>query len=230
MDDIKDKFKKEKTSKKEPKNIVFLNNLTADSFTMGFFSFKFSVFKSINNIFYLIYTNKERSIIFFDIIYNKKITEIKNAHSKDITSFRYYLDEINKIEYIISISHDDNNLKLWNLNNLENLLNLQNINNQGGLCSAFILKDNNEKYVITSNCSYFSSEPIKIFDFNGNKIKEIKNSNDNIFYLDIYYENKTSLNYIITGNVGCSISYNYNKNDIINIKMILKKWIRRIII
>ena len=49
------------------------------------------MFKSINtfDILYLIYTNENKSILFFDLINNKKIIEIKNAHNKFITNFRY---------------------------------------------------------------------------------------------------------------------------------------------
>ena len=157
------------------------------------------------------------SIIFLDIINNKKIAQIKNAHSNNISNLRYYLDKFKKTEYIISISYKGNNLKIWNLSNLENILNLQNINNQDGIDSACIIKDNNENYIITSNSSnsmYSASDPIKIFDFKGNKIKEIENSNKRTFFIDNYYDNKTSVNYIIAANAGYAMTYNYNINKI----------------
>ena len=48
----------------------------------------------------------------------------------------------------------------------------------------------------------------------GNKIKEINDSEDKSFYVDTYYDNKSSINYIITGNEGHIKSYNYNQNKI----------------
>ena len=63
-----------------------------------------------------------------------------------------------------------------------------------------ILNDNNSNYIITSNSNTFNNENMKIFDFNGNKIKEINNSNDLTIFIDSYYNNKLSKNYILTGN------------------------------
>ena len=40
-----------------------------------------SIFKSINGNIYLIYSNKDNSMIYYDINNNQKITEIKNAHN-----------------------------------------------------------------------------------------------------------------------------------------------------
>ena len=57
-----------------------------------------------------------------------------------------------------------------------------------------------------------NSDPIKIYDLKGNQIKELNDSNLKTFFIDIYYDNKSSKNYIITGNVGYSMSYDYNKN------------------
>ena len=69
--------------------------------------------------------------------------EIKNAHNKVIANFRYHLDNKNKRDLIISISPEDNNIKLWNINNLECLLNLSNIYEEGLINSACFLEDYN---------------------------------------------------------------------------------------
>ena len=55
---------------------------------------------------------------------------------------------------------------------------------------------------------------MKIFDYNGNKIKEINNSNEITKFIDIfYYDNKLSKIYILIVNKGYNKSYNYNKNE-----------------
>ena len=94
------------------------------------------MFKSIYDIFYLIYTSKNNSIIFYNLLDDKKIDEIKNTHKQYITNYRHYLDNYNKRDLIMSLSLDDNNLKLWNVNNYECLLNIENVNKNGGLLSA----------------------------------------------------------------------------------------------
>ena len=113
----------------------------------------------------------------------------------------------------MSISGDDNNIKVWNVINWNLLCDIKNINSKGSLHSAYFLNDNNITYIATSNDNYNNSESIKIFDFNGNKIKEIHQSNHRTFLLDIYYDKTENKNYIITGNYGSCISYDYNENN-----------------
>ena len=200
----KDEIKKLKNKNNDednsnPKDIIFLKNIVNDSYPHLWYIDQFTVFKSINNILCLIYANKNKSIISYNIIENKKLNEIKNAHQKYINKFRYYLDNINKRDLIISISSDDNNLKLWHIsiNNTELILNINNIYNFGYLESACFLINNNESYIITCNIS--NQESIKVFDFKGNKIKEINDSKDISYFIDIYCDNNLFKNYIITG-------------------------------
>ena len=197
-----------------PKDLQYKKDLTKDSYSELDYDNSFTVFKSINDILYLIYTNKNKSIIFNDIIENKIIKEIKNAHNKYITNFRYYLDKINQRDLILSISADDNNIKLWNTN-YECLLNIRNINKMGYLISATFLNYNNNIFIISSNFNWVTKPDfIKVYDLKGYKIKEIKNFTDNILFIDIYYDIELSQNFILTGNRGYIHSYNYNKNEI----------------
>ena len=193
--------------------IKFLRDIDNDSYALFGLNNSLCIFKAINNILHLIYTNINNSIISYNLIQNTKINEIKNAHDEDITNFRHYLDKNNKIDLILSLSSVDNNIKVWNTNNWLCIVNIQNINNDGILKSSCFLFNNNQIYIITSNSNsnnYANLEPIKIFDLNGNKIKELNNSNDDTIFIDTYYDN----NYIITGNNGYIKSYNYNDNNI----------------
>jgi WD40 repeat protein len=115
----------------------------------------------------------------------------------------------------MSVSNNDNNIILWNINNWECLLNFKNIIKNRDLYSACFFNDNNINYIITSNYNWAgSSEPIKLFDFNGNKIKEIKDSCDRTVFVDTYYDKTLCKNFIITGNKGFIKSYDYNENKI----------------
>ena len=197
-------------------NIKFLNNIVNNSFANTALDNTFSVFNSINNIIYLIYSNKNKSITSYDLINNKILNEIKNAHNEYITNFRHYLDSINKRDLIISISLKNNNIKLWNINNYDCLLNIQNVNKEGTIDSACFLDDNNNNiYILSSNSnSKSNSEPIKIFDLKGNKIKEVNGSNDTTYFIDTYYDIKLNKIYIITGNKGYIKSYDYYNNKL----------------
>jgi len=209
-------FDKKDNNIKNPKNIEYLYDIVNDSYSYTYLVNTFSIFNSIDNILYLVYSNKKNSIILYNVIKNKKINEMQNAHNGYITNLRYYLDKINKRDLILSISFYVNNVKLWNIenNNINSIINIKNIYKNGYLFSACILNDNNNNYIITSNNNDQKCENIKIFDFNGNKIKEINNSNNSTNFIDIYYDNKLFKNYILTGNKGYIKSYDYNKNEI----------------
>ena len=81
---------------------------------------------------------------------------------------------------------------------------------------------NSQNFIVTSNCKYYINinenqnnyELIKVFDFNGNIIKLINESNEHTLFIDTYYDNKLSLHYIITGNKGYVKSYVYDNNKI----------------
>ena len=96
--------------------------------------------------------------------------------------------------------------------NFEVLHNFQNINQNGELYAACFLNDNEINYIITSNSDLFSTEPLKIFDFKGNKIKEINDSNVNTFCIEIFFNKNTDTKFIVTGNFGYALSYDYSKN------------------
>ena len=175
----------------------------------------FCVFKSFNELVLLIYSNDNKSLIIYDLNKDQIINKIRNAHKEDITNFRHYIDKINKRDLVISISFEDNTIKLWNIRNFECLLTLNNINKKGNIHSSCFLNYKNQIYILTSNFIVFEKpELIKVFDFNGNKIKEINNSTNNILFIDTYYDSKLSKTYIITGNDEENIkSYDYENNN-----------------
>ena len=195
--------------------IKFFKDLVDDSYSPLWLVNTFCVFKSMNNVFYLIYSNINHSILSYDIINNIKINEIKNAHKRYITSFRYYLDNINNRDLFISISCDDSNIKLWNVYNFECLLDIKNINQSGYLDSACFLMDNKQNFIITSNNR--SSELIKVYDFKGNRIKDINNSTEEIVFIDTYYDKQLFKNFIIACTNNYTKSFDYNKNEIYKI-------------
>ena len=199
-----------------PNNFILFSKLTKDSFCSSPIENTFIIFNSIfhNNIIYLIYSTKEKSIKCINLIENKLVIEIKNSHNKFITSFKHCYDENKKMDIIMSISSDSNEIKLWDFSNWECILNLQNINKSGNLLSACFLKEKNNIYIATSNFELFDDpEPIKIYDDKGNFIKQITNSREgSILYMEIYFDKTNLINYIISCNINFVKSYNYNEN------------------
>ena len=186
-------------------------NLINDSYTINNTNNTFCVFKSINDLYFLIYSNQNNSIISFDLIANKKVNEIKNAHELDITYYRHYMDKNNKRDLIISVSSYDNSIKLWNINNWECLLNLKKVYQNGTLISACFFRYLNENYIISSNLAFMgNADCIKIIDFNGKIVKKFDDYIHGTVFIDTYYDAQTDNNYIITANIGYSKSYDYN--------------------
>ena len=138
----------------------------------------FLSFKSINGITYLIYSNKDNSMIYYDINNNQKINEIKNPHNSKITKISHCFDNLNKRDIIMSIG-DENDIKLWDFrsfecihifkNIYEKIIN-KNIFIKKGTLSACFYKDCNQSYIITGCNQNYTS--IKKFDFEGNQISE----------------------------------------------------------
>ena len=198
-----------------PNDIEFFNDLSEKANAYTNLDNSFAIFKSINNNLYLIHSNYEKSIISYDLINLNLISEIKNAHNAPISNLKYYFDEIVKRDLIMSISCDDNNIKIWNWKNWECILNLMGVNKTGDLYFATILRENNNNYIITSNRNKEGEpENIKIFNFKGEKIDELKNSNENTLFLDSYYDSILSKNFILTANFGHVKSYDFSKNEL----------------
>ena len=195
-----------------PKDIEFYTDISDDSSSWVNSETTFIVFKSINDILYLIYQTKNQSIVCYDLKNQKKINEIKNEY---ITNLIHYYDDINKRDLVMSISVIKNDIKVWNANNWEYLLNIKNNRNFFTRYLACFCKEKEEIYIIT--CSYHineNPETIKVYNFNGRKIKEINNSCEDTFFIDVYFDKILLKNYIIAGNFGCVKSYDYNKNEL----------------
>ena len=84
-----------------PENVKVLTNITKDSYTFADLNNTFIIFKSINNILYLVYSNINKSIVLFDLNNLKLISEIKPYNNENIIGFRHYLDKIISHIFII---------------------------------------------------------------------------------------------------------------------------------
>ena len=206
--------KKNNSSESINIKLKFLTDLTNDAFSSYKLDNVFIVFKSIDNIIYIIYANINNSIICLNLIDNKKICEVKNAHGTTITNFRYYFDKINERDLFLSISAQNNNIKVWGFSNMECILNIENIYDKGFLLSACFLTYNNQNFIITSNNGVLDNNFIKIYNFKGIYLKEISESNRKTFFIDSYYDSKLNKIYIITGNSCYSTSYDYFEDKI----------------
>jgi WD40 repeat protein len=119
-----------------PKNIKLIKEITNNSFSDWIFENTFIVFKTINNFYLLIYATELKSIIIYDLNNFKIITEIKNSHEECITNFRHCYDKNIKTDLIMSVSRNNNNIKIWEIKYFQCLLNIKEVNTDGLLNSV----------------------------------------------------------------------------------------------
>ena len=65
------KMEKDKKKLSDPKNIQFLDDIIKNSYCDWYLDNTFAVFKSYNDILYIIYTNNQNSIIAYNLIKKK---------------------------------------------------------------------------------------------------------------------------------------------------------------
>ena len=163
----------------EKPNLKLFCEVTKNSYGCFDLDNTFDVFRTVNDLLMLVYSTKSKSIICYDLVNFCILTEIKRSHNTFITNIRHFINKNNKMDIIISISDRDNNLKVWDINNCECILNIFHANNSGFLCSACLINEDNNIYILSSNCNTFGeNEKIKIYDLKGKIINQINDSNE----------------------------------------------------
>ena len=191
-------------------------NLVDDCYGCPIIDNSFLTFESINGIIYLIYSNNKKSIIVYDLLTNKILTEIKNAHKCFIYSFRHVLDRKNKRDLFLSVSSKDRNLKVWNLYDFQCLFDIKDIYKYGKMYTACFVNDKDNIYLIPGNYKYKIRKEyqlLKVFNLEGEIIKEIKNSYIQALSIESYLDKASSTNYIVVGCRGAAVSYDFDKNE-----------------
>ena len=217
LDKIKikdDKSSNESNPQLQLPNLENSSSLAEDSYSAYCTDNSFIIFESVDRILYLIYSTKEKSIISFNLLHQQKINEKKNAHNNYISNFRHYSDTINKRDLLLSLSPSEKNVKLWNIKNFECLYDFFDIYQNGYLRSACFLNHENNIYVVTSHYYKEDHQPIKILNLNGQILKEINDSKQVTYLIDVYLDPKKSKTYIVTSNQGFSQSFDFNENKI----------------
>jgi len=189
----------------------------------------FIVFKSINGLVLIAFLDVEHSsIVAYNLIDNKKIFEIKNDNVINMNDLKHFLDKKNKRDLVALIIMASNFIKVWNLNNLECILNIdfRNMNptprnnfynhmpEHRILNSICFINNENNIHIIASSVRMPQTQLIHIYNLRGEKIKEINNKKVQNYFVDTFYDDKFSKNYlIISTNADIrAIDYNDTKN------------------
>jgi WD40 repeat protein len=196
-------------------NIKFKKILIKDSFTLTKIDNSFIAFTSINKSTYIIYSIKDNySIICFDFNNEKIIYKKEFAHASDIMSFRHSYNTTYNKEYIVSVS-SNRNIKLWEFPSFSCLTSIEKAHRASFIFSLCLLTIKETNYIFSSSGS--DEERIRVWDFKGNKILEIKDSKERTGYIDVYHSQEKNISYVIIGNYGNIKSFDFNKNELYKI-------------
>ena len=189
-----------------------------DSYCATDIDSSFLVFISVKKIPYIIYTDKKKSIICYNLAKNKIEQEKKNAHVESINNFRYFYTYTNS-EYIMSLSYVNKQVKIWDFKKWNPVINIIKIYPEGFLYSACFLKNKNRSnfQFLTSNwVDTKLADYIRVYDLYdiGEKYTTINDSNDNVLFMDTFYDKNKNNDYIVTSNKGYIKSYDFKKNKL----------------
>lgn len=194
----------------DPKNLKIYKNLVENSLCPKSIEC-FAIFRSIRNENLLVYGNKHKSLVSVDIESGSS-KKIDNAHREFITLIRHFISISFPKDLILSCSCYNGNIKIWAVENWQLLFDKSQIYSSGEIYSACLLFKTNDFFVVTSSES--ESEYIKVFAKNTSLAKEINNSKDNTYFIDIYFDKEKNKNYIIDANYKNIKSFDYESNQV----------------
>ena len=192
-------------------NFKFKSDLTNRNYTNG-----------INDIFeiFISYKNKKEYLVISDKNYNLEIIKLLNlkviislkGHLNIITMIRYFINNKNNNEYLISA--DNQIIIVWDITNNYKIINKiyhqYKINNEDIIASCLLIFTNKQKdYIITSTtrkrpyCEEYNFYANKVYVLNkGNLVKsfDYATANNKIYYLLDWYNKKNDKYYIIRFN------------------------------
>ena len=187
----------------DPKKLKFKESITNTNSTSGWNDI-FEIFTSYkNNKEYLISPNSMTyDLDILNLMDNEKIESIP-GHKNNITTIRYFINDKNKNEYLIS-ADTSGIVIIWDINNNYNIKTIIDTNCKKNIFSCLLIFPENltDGYIITSTYNDTGKDEdsaTKLYSFNDAQIiKYIKNtSNIIIYYLLSWYNKKNNKYYII---------------------------------
>jgi len=199
MNNNKIKYKYEK----DPNNLKYKCDITNTNYSGGCNDI-FEVFISFkDNKEYIISPNKDNyNLDIFRLLDNQKIKSL-NGHKNNILIVRYFINNKDYNEYLIS-ADNKNIVIIWDITNNYNIKYQINTNYNKYIFNCLLVfpHNNNDNYIITSTSNISKDNDksaTKIYSLNnGNFIKYINNTNNNkIWYLLSWYNTNNNKYYII---------------------------------
>ena len=186
-------------------NFVFHKTISSDLFKTNFYNNRACIFTSYKdeNV-YIVYGIISFDLECYDVFNEKKYILIKKLHYRSFDSCRYFYDEINIRDLIITSSLD-RHVKVINFNKEESKVILDlNFETEKTVIinTAYFIQDK-----ILVPFSKYRFETIKIYDMNSNYIDEFKENVGFILCINNYFWKKRKKNVILAASVNGIYSF-----------------------
>ena len=198
--------------KEEPQNLKYKFDITNTNTSCGW-NDMFEIFICYkDNKEYLVSPNCNNfNLDIFLLLDNQKILSLK-AHKNKIRTVRYFINEKNFNEYLIS-GDDNKNVVIWDITNNYNIKYIIETNYEHNIYSCLLvfphINNNYNNYIITSTYNQSNDNDkasTKIYSLeNGKFIRYINNTNNNIIYYLLLWHNKKNNKYYIIQFSYCKI-------------------------
>ena len=186
-------------------NFVFDKTISSDLFKTNFYNNRACIFTSYKdeNV-YIVYGIISFDLECYDVFNEKKYILIKKLHYRSFDSCRYFYDEINIRDLIITSSLD-RHVKVINFNKEESKVILDlNFETEKTVIinTAYFIQDK-----ILVPFSKYRFETIKFYDMNSNYIDEFKENVGFILCINNYFWKKRKKNVILAASVNGIYSF-----------------------
>ena len=194
----------------DPNKLIYKEDICSTAHKANSLDKVFCTFKSLSGESLVVWGTPQYSIEFYDLDKDKIIKTIFNAHNQIIFSCRHTSNFKNNIDYIITSSYDKT-IKIWDLRTFQQISIINSLSTDNYIYSVQILCDQKEggNYVITSG----QNDSIRLFDFKGSFLGNFC-VNENIYFIDTYYDSKEEIYYIISANSSDVRSYVFKTKDL----------------
>ena len=206
----------------DPKELIYKEDICSNAHKTNSIDSVFCAFRSFNGESLVVWGSTTHNIEIYDCEQRKIIKTYNRAHNQTIFSCRHYPNYKQKKDYIIS-SSNDRTVKVWDCIQSSCILSIPMVHHGYYIYSVCLLchelKETN--YIITS-CP---NEKMKIWDFNGNYLRNAGQNNESTYFIDVFYNKEIKKYFIINANSNDVKSYYFETGALFkNYKGLPQTW------
>ena len=194
-----------------PTDFEYKKTISNDIFKRNFYGNRACIFISCDNKVYIAFGESSLDLKGYDIDKDEKFTIYEKLHEEFFDSIRYYYDNENDRDLLITASLDSHVKVIdFKRKNSEKIIDLNfNSKNKVIINTAYFIND-----IILIPFSSSTEGTIKFYNMNEEFISELEENVGFVLALNVYYDEKSKSNYILIANTVGVFSYNMEQSSI----------------